>query len=57
MDKELAASERRFADEPSARNLGRLNTVRNQAAAARGALAPALDQREDSQTRRDREGS
>ncbi len=63
MEKELAAAERRLAEEPSARNLGRLNAVKSQTAAARGAAnatafeAPAEDRGPENGLRRDREGS
>jgi DNA primase len=61
MEKELAAAERRLAEEPSARNLGRLNAVKSQTAAARGAAstfdAPANDRGSENGLRRDREGS
>ncbi len=63
MEKELAAAERRLAEEPSARNLGRLNAVKSQTAAARGAGnaaafdAPAEDRGIEHGLRRDREGS
>lgn len=62
MEKELAAAERRLAEEPSARNLGRLNAVKSQTAAARGAAnATAFDAPQDREPenglRRDREGS
>jgi hypothetical protein len=43
MEKEWAAAERRLAEEPSARNLGRLNAVKTQTAAARGAPATGHD--------------
>jgi DNA primase len=56
MEKELAAAERRLAEEPSARNLGRLNAVKSQTAAARGAQAPQ-DREPENGLRRDREGS
>jgi DNA primase len=61
MEKELAAAERRLAEEPSARNLGRLNAVKSQTAAARGTAsaidAPANDRGTENGLRRDREGS
>ena len=57
MEKELAAAERRLAEEPSARNLGRLNAVKTQTAAARGAQAPAQERETENGLRRDREGS
>ena len=61
MEKELAAAERRLAEEPSARNLGRLNAVKSQTAAARGNAtefdAPAQDRGSENGLRRDREGS
>jgi DNA primase len=61
MEKELAAAERRLAEEPSARNLGRLNAVKSQTAAARGTAstfdAPANDRGSENGLRRDREGS
>ena len=63
MEKELAAAERRLAEEPSARNLGRLNAVKSQTADARGATnvtafeAPANDRGPENGLRRDREGS
>mgnify|MGYP001379579356 CR=1 FL=1 len=63
MEKELAAAERRLAEEPSARNLGRLNAVKNQTAAARGAEnarsfdAPAESRGTGHGLRQDREGS
>jgi hypothetical protein len=37
MEKELAAAERRLAEDTTARNLGRLNAVKTQTATARGA--------------------
>jgi hypothetical protein len=60
MEKELAAAERRLAEEPSARNLGRLNAVKSQTAAARGnanAFEAAPDRGTENGLRRDREGS
>jgi len=41
MEKELVAAERRLAEDTTARNLGRLNAVKTQTAAARGAPANA----------------
>jgi hypothetical protein len=58
MEKELAAAERRFAEDTTARNLGRLNAVKTQTAAARGAPANPVERGEgDTQTalRRDRD--
>jgi hypothetical protein len=69
MERELAAAERRLAEDTSARNLGRLNAVKSQTAAARGAAnatafeAPEQDReamkdrKSESGLRRDREGS
>ncbi len=63
MEKELAAAERHLAEDTSARNLGRLNAVKSQTAAARGAsnadafAAPAEDRGSENRLRRDREGS
>ncbi|MBL8662543.1 MAG: DNA primase [Candidatus Odyssella sp.] len=60
MEKELAAAERRLAEEPSARNLGRLNAVKSQTAAARGnatTFDAPQDREPENGLRRDREGS
>jgi hypothetical protein len=69
MERELAVAEPRPAEEPSARNLERLTTVRNRIAAACGASASGLDRDaaqsrcaarsgdEENGLRRDREGS
>jgi DNA primase len=56
MERELAAAERRLAEEPSARNLGRLNAAKTQTAAARGAETASSDGRSQNRIGR-REGT